>query len=233
MGYKTCLPKSATKSRLLLAMVLMTGFQPIMCLDLSYYAARLGITRTPTRKELLMLGAGVLFTAAAMYFWKQRNKGGTASGQPSSLLPKSPKARVREPKTKYVVDPRIQHALQSIKTSIMRIQQAEKTIELMIAEAELENSVTTILQAKQKIIVREKTKAALKEIKVQRLHDRIMNKTIRRTKVEAENVVNNDYVADVTKDIETIIAQIQQEAKQIEAMAQASLLELPSSNLSR
>ena len=196
MGYKTCLTKSATKSRLLLAMVLMTCCQPIMSLDLSYYAERLGITRTPTRKELLMLGGGVLFTAAAMYFWKQRNRG-TASGRATSLLPKSPKARVREPKTKYVVDPRIQHALQSIKKSIMRIQQAEKTIELMIAEAELENSVTTILQAKQKRIVREKTNAELKEIKVQRLHDRIMNKTIRRTKAEAENVVNNDYVADV------------------------------------
>jgi|GEM_PF-5399644 len=64
--------KNIIKSHLLFAMVLMICCQPIMCLDLSYYAARLGITRTPTRKELLMLGAGVLFTVAVVYFLKQR-----------------------------------------------------------------------------------------------------------------------------------------------------------------
>jgi len=92
MNHKQDSKKNTIKRRLLLAMVLMTGFQPIMCLDLSYYAARLGITRTPTRKELLMLGGGVLFTAAAMYFWKQRNKGGTTTGRATSA-PSSPRLR--------------------------------------------------------------------------------------------------------------------------------------------
>ena len=90
MDYQKCLNRNIIKSRLLFAMVLMTCCQPIRCLDLSYYAARLGITRTPTRKEFLMIGAGILFTAAAVYFLKNRWKGEAASGAGS---------RVRPPKT--------------------------------------------------------------------------------------------------------------------------------------
>ena len=89
MDCQKCLNRNIIKSRLLFAMVLMTCCQPIRCLDLSYYAARLGITRTPTRKELMMIGTGMLLAVAAVYFlkrgWAAQGRG-TASESVSSGL---------------------------------------------------------------------------------------------------------------------------------------------------
>jgi|GEM_PF-4191611 len=60
------------KNSLACAMLLMTCSQPIMSLNVQDYAARLGIFRMPTGKELMMIGAGGVFLAAAVYLLGKR-----------------------------------------------------------------------------------------------------------------------------------------------------------------
>jgi len=78
-------------------MTLMLCCQPIMGLQLQDYAARLGFARLPTRKALMIIGAGVFLTAAAVYFLANQWKKGAASGPPSSSPSSLPTTELPQP----------------------------------------------------------------------------------------------------------------------------------------